>query len=108
MGGDLIREARLRARLTQRELAERLSTTQSAVARWEGGGSEPSFALVMRAVRAAGFSVDIHLEPDDGSDLAQARRLLAVAPAERLAVMTADARHLLRLQAEAMASLRAG
>jgi len=34
--------------------------------------------------------------------------LLAVAPAERLAVMTADARHLLRLQAEAMASLRAG
>lgn len=84
MGGNLIREARLRARLTQAELAERIGTTQSAIARWEANKSEPSYATVMNAVRAAGFTIDIHLEPDDGSDLAQARRLAHLTPEELL------------------------
>ncbi len=101
MGGNLIREARLRARLTQAELAGRTGTTQSSVARWESGRTEPSYSTVMRLVRGAGFTVDIHLEPDDGSDAAQGNRLLLLEPGQRAEHMTRSARHLLRLRHEA-------
>jgi transcriptional regulator with XRE-family HTH domain len=84
-GGTLIREARKRAGLTQRRLAQVLGTSQSVVARWEAGAQEPSLATVARAVRAAGFDLHVSIaEPDDGH-----RRLiadaLALPPAVRLA-----------------------
>lgn len=86
-GADLIVEARRRAGLTQRELAERAGTTQSSVARWESGRSEPSFANVVRLLRLCGFVLDVHLESyDDGlrDDWSQAQRLLQLTPEERL------------------------
>lgn len=86
-GADLIREARKRAGLTQRELAERAGTTQSSVARWESARSEPSFTNVVRLLRLCGFVLDVHLEPyDDGlrDDWSQAQRLLRMTPEERL------------------------
>lgn len=86
-GADLIVEARKRAGLTQRELAERAGTTQSSVARWESARSEPSFANVVRLLRLCGFVLDVHLELyDDGlrDDWAQAQRLLGLSPPERL------------------------
>jgi transcriptional regulator with XRE-family HTH domain len=84
-GADLIVEARRRAGLTQRELAERAGTTQSSVARWESGRSEPSFANVVRLLRLCGFVLDVHLERyDDGlrDDWSQAQRLLRLTPDE--------------------------
>lgn len=60
---DLIREARRRAGLTQRELAQRCGTTQSAIARLESGGSEPSLARVRRIVAATGAALQIELVP---------------------------------------------
>ncbi|MEX2289971.1 MAG: helix-turn-helix transcriptional regulator [Mycobacteriales bacterium] len=86
-GADLIVEARRRAGLTQRELAERAGTTQSSVARWESGRSEPSFANVVRLLRLCGFVLDVHLESyDDGlrDDWSQAQRRLRLTPEERL------------------------
>jgi transcriptional regulator with XRE-family HTH domain len=86
-GADLIVEARRRAGLTQRELAERAGTTQSSIARWESGRSEPSFANVVRLLRLCGFVLDVHLELyDDGlrDDWSQAQRLLRLTPEERL------------------------
>ena len=86
-GADLIVEARRRAQLTQRELAERAGTTQSSIARWESGRSEPSFANVVRLLRLCGFVLDVHLELyDDGlrDDWSQAQRLLRLTPEERL------------------------
>ena len=106
MGGNLIREARLRARLTQRELAERTGTTQSAIARWESGSTEPSYAAVMKAVRAAGFSIDIHLEPDDGSDLSQSRTMLRRSVEERASHAVHVTNTFNTLRAEAARSLR--
>ena len=66
--GDLVREARRRASLSQRELAERLGTTQSAVARLERGGTEPSFSRVNQAVRACGLELLPQLVAADDSD----------------------------------------
>ena len=87
-GGELIREARRRAGISQRELAERLRTTQSVVARWESGGTAPSFETVVRAVRACGFELDVHLLPlDEGfeHDWSLADENLSLTPEERLA-----------------------
>lgn len=84
-GADLIVEARKRADLTQRELAERAGTTQSSIARWEGGRTEPGFATVVRLLRLCGFVLDVHLESyDDGlrDDWSQAQRLLRLTPDE--------------------------
>ncbi len=87
MGANLITEARKRAGLTQRQLAERAGTTQSSVARWESGRSEPSFANVVRLIRLCGFVLNVHFEAyDDGlrDDWAQAQQLLALTPEQRL------------------------
>ena len=56
-GGDALIEALVRARTeakpTQAELASRLGTTPSAVARLEGGRVSPSFATLRRYAEAA-------------------------------------------------------
>ncbi|MGI8527964.1 MAG: helix-turn-helix domain-containing protein [Geodermatophilaceae bacterium] len=83
MGGDLIREARKRAGLTQRELAERAGTTQSAVARAESGRVDPGFETVRRMLRLCGFNLLVALDPYDDSDLWQASQLLKMSPGDR-------------------------
>lgn len=42
------------AGLTQAELAERMGTTQSAIARMEGGGSRPTLETLERLAKAVG------------------------------------------------------
>jgi len=74
VGNELIREARLRARMTQAELADRLGTHQSVVARWESG-------------RSAGFDLGVAITEHNDHDLALVRRELRLAPHERLAGM---------------------
>jgi transcriptional regulator with XRE-family HTH domain len=88
LGGDLVREARRRAGLTQRELADRAGTTQSAIARLENGKTSPSFDLVVRLIRLCGFRLDVALDPYDDSDIAQAEALLRVPIDERLGHLT--------------------
>ena len=77
-GGDLIREARRRAGLTQRELAGRLGTTQSAIARLERGATEPTYERVAEAVRACSLELVPELLPADESDWSVASTNLAV------------------------------
>jgi len=86
-GGGLIKEARKRARLTQAELAARLGSHQSVVARWETGRNSPDFETVQRAVRAAGLELGISMHPTDAHDLALIRRELRLLPHERLSGM---------------------
>jgi transcriptional regulator with XRE-family HTH domain len=85
MGNDLVREARRRAGLSQRQLAERAGTTQSAIARLETGRSTPSFDTVLRLVRLCGLDLDVMLVERDDSDWAQAMDMLSLTPAERIA-----------------------
>jgi transcriptional regulator with XRE-family HTH domain len=66
--GSLVQEARRRAGLSQAELAERIGTTQSAVARLERGRSAPSAERLARIVRACGLELVPSLRPADDSD----------------------------------------
>jgi len=60
LGLELARNRR-RARLTQRELAERMGTTQSAIARLESGAARPSIDLLDRVARATGIPISLEL-----------------------------------------------
>jgi|CZKU01.1.fsa_nt_gi transcriptional regulator with XRE-family HTH domain len=55
-------EARSRAGLTQAEVAERMGTSQSTVARLESGGAKPSLSTLKRFAHATGARVRITLE----------------------------------------------
>lgn len=55
--------ARARAGLTQAELAERMGTSQSAVARLESGKARPSVATLEKLAKATGSRLRIALEP---------------------------------------------
>ena len=58
--------ARTAAKLTQAELAQRLGTTQSAVARLEGGRVSPSFATLRRYAEATGSRLTVDLDRGGG------------------------------------------
>jgi len=85
-GGLLIKEARLRAGLTQKALAERLDTSQSVIARWESGRRSPTFETVVRAIRACGLDLHPTLAVRDEQDQALIRQHLRLSPAQRVAV----------------------
>jgi ribosome-binding protein aMBF1 (putative translation factor) len=55
-------DARTRAGFTQEELAARMGTTQSAVARMEGGGVNPSIGALRRYALATGTRLKVTLE----------------------------------------------
>jgi transcriptional regulator with XRE-family HTH domain len=56
-------KARERAGLTQEQLAERMQTSQSAVARMESGRVLPSGSTLKRFARATGSRLKISFEP---------------------------------------------
>ncbi len=53
LGGDTIRAARIRAGLTQAQLAERLGKSQAAAAQLEGPAANPTLATLQRVLAAA-------------------------------------------------------
>ncbi len=58
--GEEVRRLREAAGLSQRELAERMGSSQSVVARLEAGGVEPTLATLDRVAAALGADLDIH------------------------------------------------
>ena len=54
--------ARTIAKLTQADVARRLGTTQSAIARLEGGKVSPSFTTLRRYAEATGTRLTVGLE----------------------------------------------
>jgi len=57
----VIREARLKADLTQAELAERIGRDRAQIARWEIGGQQPSFENLQAVVQACGFVLKVEI-----------------------------------------------
>ncbi len=58
-----LRSARMRAGLTQTELAQRARISQSVVSSYESSKREPSFETLRRLVAATGFDLDMVLVP---------------------------------------------
>jgi ribosome-binding protein aMBF1 (putative translation factor) len=56
-------KARSAAGLTQQELAQRMKTTQGAIARLEGGTTLPSTRTLKRFAKATGHKLKISFEP---------------------------------------------
>jgi DNA-binding XRE family transcriptional regulator len=61
---ELAHRLRTEAGLTQAQLAERMGTTQSAIARMEGGGSQPSLDTLEKLARAVGADLVIGFGPN--------------------------------------------
>jgi transcriptional regulator with XRE-family HTH domain len=87
--GQLIRAARLRAGLTQLELAVLLNRPITQINRWERDGNEPGLSTLLRILRACGFQLALELQPfAPDEDLEhELERLLKLKPAERLRLM---------------------
>ena len=54
--------ARMKAKLTQKELAEKIGTRQSNVSRIESGNSNPSIAMLKRIAEATGTKLQVELK----------------------------------------------
>ncbi len=85
VAGSLILQARLRAHLSQRDLAARADTSQAAIAAYERGTKDPAYATLSRILRAAGFDVRLRLVPRDDHDesLLEWRKSLPAATRKR-------------------------
>ena len=80
----LIREARLRAGLTQYELAERSGRDRSVIARWEQGTVAPSVETLVELVRACGFDLPLELVPKGPSADERLRKNALLSPERRV------------------------
>jgi DNA-binding transcriptional regulator YiaG len=58
-----IAAARHRARLSQQQLADKLGTSQGAVARWESGSSSPTARTLNRVAKATDSRIQVKLVP---------------------------------------------
>lgn len=56
-------EARKRAKLSQAQLAKKMGTSQSTIARLESGSAKPSFSTLERFAKATGMRVRVIFEP---------------------------------------------
>lgn len=75
----LLRLARRRAGLSLRALAQAAGTSHATLSQYESGRKVPRFDTLTRIVRAAGFALDVQLEPraDAGPDrVAKGRELV--------------------------------
>jgi transcriptional regulator with XRE-family HTH domain len=86
-GGELIREARTRAGLTQTELSERTRRDRSVIARWEQGLISPPVESLLACVHACGYDLPLVLVPLDESADRELRDELMATPSDRVARM---------------------
>jgi hypothetical protein len=85
VSGDLIKEARLRAGLTQSELGARLGKAQSVIARWERDDALPSLETLRGVVRACGLELTFFMSKFDDSNVTIIDQHLRMTTAERFA-----------------------
>jgi len=78
-GADLIREARLRAGLTQAELSKLTGRERSVIARWEQGAVSPGVDNMLEVIEACGFELPLVLVPRETSlnDRLEKNRMLS-------------------------------
>jgi uncharacterized protein len=80
----LLREARLRARLSQAELARRAGKPASVIGRWERGEVRPSLETLQAVIHACGLDLRFHLAERDTSQDGAIEAALDLTAEERL------------------------
>lgn len=100
----LIRDARRAAGLTQAELAARLGVSQSAIAKLEREGSNPTVQTLDRVLRPTGHRLQLIAPAWGGVDLGLIRQALQRTPAERIKSVERMHRDMRRLQTAAARS----
>lgn len=98
MAGRMVREARARAGLTQRQLAAKARIPQETIARIERGRSDPRVKTLDRLLEACEFGLEVLPRLGIGIDRPQIQALLRLSPSERLAVAIANDRHFVELR----------
>jgi transcriptional regulator with XRE-family HTH domain len=89
--GQLIRDARRSAGLSQQALASRMGTTQSAVAGLESDRSSPRVSTLERALRACGRELSLSVrEPKSSIDETLVFENLKLTPEQRLRAFQAS------------------
>jgi transcriptional regulator with XRE-family HTH domain len=82
--GSLIREARLRAGLSQGDLGQRVGKDRAQIARWERDEVSPPYETLRMLVRACGFDLSTELLAYDPEPSERIREALLLSPQERL------------------------
>ena len=93
MAGRMLREARGRARLTQRELAAKSGIPQETIARIERGRADPRIKTLDRLLAACEFCLEVMPRLGIGIDRTQIQERLAASLERRLEVAMADDAH---------------
>lgn len=64
--GQKIKQARMKANLTQKSLADTLNVTFQTISKWENGTTEPDLATIRALARALGCTFEYLVSEDDG------------------------------------------
>lgn len=80
----LIREARLRAGLSQQELAAKSGKDRTVIARWEQGVVAPSIDTLVELLRSCGYDIPLELVPYDPGPDERIREIQMLSPERRV------------------------
>lgn len=98
MAGRMVREARGRAGLTQRQLAAKADIPQETISRIESGRADPRVKTLDRLLEACGYGLETMPRLGIGVDRSQINALLDLSTSERLAVAMANDQHYVELR----------
>lgn len=98
MAGRMVRYARSRARLTQRELAARTGIPQETIARIERGRVDPRVGTLDRLLEGCGFGLEVEPRLGIGIDRTQIDSRLAMPMGRRLEIAMEDDANMLDLR----------
>jgi transcriptional regulator with XRE-family HTH domain len=98
MAGRMVRDARRRAGLTQRELAAKAGIPQETIARIERGRADPRTGTLDRLLEACGYGLESMPRLGIGVDRTQIHALLRLSMSERLAIAIANDQHVVELR----------
>jgi transcriptional regulator with XRE-family HTH domain len=87
----MLRHARRRAGMSQRELARSTGVVQPAIARIELGGVSPTIETLERLLAGAGFSLEVAPRLGVGVDRSLIQEMLRQTPEQRLIAAAAAA-----------------
>jgi predicted transcriptional regulator len=90
MAGRMLRRARRKAGLTQRQLAAKAGIPQETIARIEAGRVDPRLRTLDRLLEACGYGLEVEPRLGIGLDRTVIQGILAMAEPERVRYHTAS------------------